>query len=198
MGTEQDCKHIKLVKQNKTDEAVVEYGMITPEYTDIKKQTFLEQAIDAIYKLKDPNGSSRQAIKAFLQLEHKKWRFLNKALAKGVKSGFFEMNKGKYKLALPPLPPLPPLSSKIKTQTSIDNLTSIFDEMGLDERQQSNVFDRVHEYIEYNRLKKENAGHSTCGMSQLTPPIARVDALEIEHMVKHLHDAVRRFLDEQS
>ena len=90
-GTRQDCKHIKIVKQNRTDDGtVLQYG---------KKPTFQERAAQAIYQLKECNGSSRQAIKAFLQLDSEKFHFLNKALAKGVKSGFFIMNKGKYKLA---------------------------------------------------------------------------------------------------
>ena len=65
----------------------------------INKVTFKQRAARAILELHDNKGSSLQAIKKFLSLDPSKWRYLNNALYKGVRSGFFVKNKGKYKLA---------------------------------------------------------------------------------------------------
>ena len=65
----------------------------------INKVTFKQRAARAILELHDNKGSSLQAIKKFLNLDPSKWRYLNNALYKGVRSGFFVKNKGKYKLA---------------------------------------------------------------------------------------------------
>ena len=62
-------------------------------------RSYREHAKTAIAGLKDRAGSSLAAIKKFLKLDPSKNRFLNAALASGVKSGFFVKNKGKYKLS---------------------------------------------------------------------------------------------------
>ncbi len=61
--------------------------------------SYRELAKGAIAALKERGGSSLVAIKNYLKLEASKNRFLNAALAAGVKSGFFVKNKGKFKLS---------------------------------------------------------------------------------------------------
>lgn len=230
-GKAQDCKHIKMVKQNRTAVSKLDAQLVSPVYAKVKKLTYQEIAAQAIYKLNNDQGSSRQAIKAFLELGVKKWKFLNKALAKGVKSGFFKMNKGKYKLvekhdivdqaglvvnvkgsqdreyqvdlvnktctcphyvyrlagtdklckhmeyvekqgkqfinsdAKDSLCSKQDQNKNVNQQNSDDGednvinteIECILEKMGLDEKQKCHVLERIQEYRDYNRLKKENA-----------------------------------------
>lgn len=70
---------------------------------------------DAILKLKERSGSSLYAIKKALKAKPAQFRFINAALAKGVASGFFVKNGGKYKLsAAAKKPPAKPKKKKKK------------------------------------------------------------------------------------
>ena len=64
-----------------------------------KTPSYKERAKAAILALKERSGSSLPALKKFLKLDPSQWRYLNAALAAGVKSGFFVKNKGKFKLS---------------------------------------------------------------------------------------------------
>ena len=61
--------------------------------------SFKDQIKGALMGLKDRKGLSVPAIKKFLNATPAQYRFVNEALNKGVKSGFFIKNQGKYKLS---------------------------------------------------------------------------------------------------
>jgi hypothetical protein len=59
---------------------------------------YKEQIRGAILGLRDRSGSSLPAIKKFVNAVPEQYRHINAALRKGVKSGYFIKNGGKYRL----------------------------------------------------------------------------------------------------
>ena len=69
------------------------------------KPTYLYMAMDAIRNLKTRGGSSRQAIKKYVDDNHRQYvnsdtltLYLGKALKKGVEMGYIMQNKQSFKL----------------------------------------------------------------------------------------------------
>jgi histone H1/5 len=86
--------------------------------------SFKDQIKGAILTLKDRRGISLQGIKKALNTTPAQSRFVVKALRKGVESGFFIKNKGKYKLS--PRPPQKKKKKK-KKRTSSSQLKQMKD-----------------------------------------------------------------------
>lgn len=66
---------------------------------DLKPLPYKERIAGAILFIKDRNGLSLASIKKLLNATSGQHRFIRAALRKGVESGYFVKNKGKYKLS---------------------------------------------------------------------------------------------------
>lgn len=75
---------------------------------------YQERIKNAILDMKDRSGSSLQKIKAALNASEEQYRFINSALKKGVASGLFIKNGGKYKVSAAAKKPKKPKKKKAK------------------------------------------------------------------------------------
>ena len=62
--------------------------------------TYKDRAANALFAIKDRKGTSVDALRKYMLLEPKQYRFLDAALIAGVKEGLFVKQRGRFKLAI--------------------------------------------------------------------------------------------------